>query len=553
MSFSILKLLFYTLINLRFEQVVYRVYYKVFRFWVRFQATKKISEPFVGSFSKPFTFRSYQSSSHLEKGVFLFLNEKGGVEKSSDWNSPEKSKLWLYNLHYFDDLCAKNFKQRSVLHSWLVDKWIDENPPLLGNGWEPYPLSIRIVNWVKYFLTLESVEYKWLRSLGRQAQALYSQQERHLLGNHLFANGKALIFAGVFFQTEDSSLWLKRGLEIIDSEIEEQFLDDGANFELSPMYHSLLLWDVLDLISLAQQSSNEQLLRRVLRWSDLTAKAIEWLCHMTHSDGKISFFNDAAFGVAPTLDDLLAYADQLGLTLGGGKSESAGFSVTLLEQSGYCVIEWPLGTAKAIFDVGDVGPTYQPGHAHADTLSFELSVFGQRIVVNSGTSQYGLGPERNRQRGTAAHSTVTVGNVDSSEVWAGFRVARRAVPFDLDVQAAASRVQVSCSHDGYRRFKGALVHKRTLQAITGGLRVKDQMLGGTDQVLTARYYLHPDVKVNGSTLELQSGDILQFSVSGGSYRVTPSTWHPEFGVAVKNLCIEIVFSGPEANFELVWA
>ena len=64
--------------------------------------------------------------------------------------------------------------------------------------------------------------------------------------------------------------------------------------------------------------------------------------------------------------------------------------------------------AVAIGDIGNVGPDYIPGHAHADTLSFEMSVFDMRFIVNSGTSVYGLGAERLRQRGTAAHSTVVI-------------------------------------------------------------------------------------------------------------------------------------------------
>ena len=41
-------------------------------------------------------------------------------------------------------------------------------------------------------------------------------------------------------------------------------------------------------------------------------------------------------------------------------------------------------------DVALIGPNYQPGHAHADVLSFELSLFGQRLLVNIGTSEYRL-------------------------------------------------------------------------------------------------------------------------------------------------------------------
>ncbi|MEN9780004.1 MAG: hypothetical protein RL014_1152 [Pseudomonadota bacterium] len=86
------------------------------------------------------------------------------------------------------------------------------------------------------------------------------------------------------------------------------------------------------------------------------------------------------------------------------------------------------GPAVALLDVAPVGPDYLPGHAHADTLSFELSVGAQRVLVNSGTSCYGSSAERLRQRGTAAHNTVVVNGQDSSEVWGGFRVARRPLP-----------------------------------------------------------------------------------------------------------------------------
>ena len=34
-----------------------------------------------------------------------------------------------------------------------------------------------------------------------------------------------------------------------------------------------------------------------------------WLAAMTHPDGEISFFNDAAFDIAPTLADVVRYAD----------------------------------------------------------------------------------------------------------------------------------------------------------------------------------------------------------------------------------------------------
>src|SRR5690606_4780416 len=115
-----------------------------------------------------------------------------------------------------------------------------------------------------------------------------------------------------------------------------------------------------------------------------------------------------------------------------------------------------------------VGPDYLPGHAHADTLSFELSLFGQRVLVNSGTSCYGHGSERIRQRGTTAHNTVVVDGADSSEVWSGFRVARRARAINPEVHDHQG-LEASCSHDGYHRLPGRVTHHRRWRLTEVGL------------------------------------------------------------------------------------
>ena len=146
---------------------------------------------------------------------------------------------------------------------------------------------------------------------------------------------------------------------------------------------------------------------------------------MTHPDGRIAFFNDAAFAIACEPEALEAYANRLELA----PISSPQTALTALTESGYLRLQ--LGSALALLDVAAIGPDYLPGHAHADTLSFELSLFGQRVLVNSGTSCYGISQERQRQRSTAAHNTVVIDAVDSSEVWSGFRVARRAKPMGL--------------------------------------------------------------------------------------------------------------------------
>lgn len=428
-------------------------------------------------------------------------------------------------------------------------RWIAENPPAVGNGWEPYPLSLRLVNWIKWLAAGNAPEAGAVQSLAVQARWLMGRLEWHLLGNHLLANAKALVFAGTFFSGPEADVWREKGLAILRREHAEQILQDGGHFERSPMYHTIILEDLLDLIQLAQRWPGTMDPAVVTEWRRLALRMLDWLAAMTHPDGGIAFFNDAAFGIAPKLADLGAYADEFGVVAGGLKS-----ALQSALQSGYVRVQ--RNDAVLIADVGEIGPDYLPGHAHADTLSFELSVFGQRVVVNSGTSEYGLGAERLRQRGTAAHSTVQIDGADSSEVWSGFRVARRARPVDFAASEDADAVELTCAHDGYRRLPGRPLHRRIWRMTEQDLRVTDTVAGGFGEAV-ARFYLHPAVTVSaagdGGRLTLPDGHIIRWSVAGGAARVVSATWHPEFGQSIASRCIELVFNGPQVTTELSWA
>jgi uncharacterized heparinase superfamily protein len=173
----------------------------------------------------------------LSPTTFRFIGHEGSLDGPADWNNPAHAKLWLYNLHYFDDLRAGGSEQRTEWHRDLIERWRRENPPAAGSGWEPYPLSLRIVNWIAWALADHPLDEATLQSLAVQVRHLRATLEFHLLGNHLFANAKALVFAGCFFSGLEADRWLKSGLDLLDGELREQILDDGGHFELSPMYH----------------------------------------------------------------------------------------------------------------------------------------------------------------------------------------------------------------------------------------------------------------------------------------------------------------------------
>jgi len=488
--------------------------------------------------------------SRLSADSFCFLHTVGQLRCAADWNNPVQDKLWLYNLHYFDDLNALNASSRLAWHRALIVRWIAENPPGVGNGWEPYPTSLRLVNWFKWAVAGNNLEPSWIESLAVQTRWLQRHIEWHLLGNHLFVNAKALVFAGLFFKGNEAAAWLAQGLKILGREVLEQVLPDGGHFELSPMYHAIILEDLLDLLNAAKAWPGQVPEAQVLQWREVAGRMLPWLEGLSHPDGQLAFFNDAALGIAPNYAVLLAYARRLGLAVSSIEPRSG---CTHFADSGYVRLQQ--GAAVALLDVARIGPDYLPGHAHADTLSFELSLFGQRVVVNSGTYCYGLGAERLRQRGTSAHSTVEVNSADSSEVWGSFRVARRARPFGLALNEGEQALTVTCAHDGYQRLKGKPVHRRYWRLDEFALQVVD-VIEGDFSTAVARYYLHPSVSVFGKNqagqLQLPDGRLVHWSVSGGVARVACAVWHPEFGLSIQCHRIDVLFENPEICFELTW-
>jgi len=484
---------------------------------------------------------------------FSFLNEAGSLTRE-DWEETTRSKLWLYNLHYFDDLNAVGAPARDAWHIALMDDWMQRHP-VGGTGWEPYPCSLRIVNWIKRHLDGRPLSSEQCDSIAAQVRWLSQRLEWHLLGNHLFVNAKALIFAGIFFDGPESDRWLSKGLAIVADELHEQVLPDGGNFERSPMYHAIFLEDLLDLLNVASSFPGRLNAEVEEDWRSTAGQMAAWLRAACHPDGEISLFNDAALGVAPPPQELLDYATRLGIdtpALAWPRPDKP--VLTALPDSGYLRADLP--DAVALLDVAPVGPDYLPGHAHADTLSFELSVFGDRVVVNGGTSRYGLGQERLRERGTAAHSTVIVDGQDSSEVWGGFRVARRARPVGLRVDTAVNEVVVSCAHDGYKRLPGQPEHHREWRWRTAGLTVSDRVTGPFS-LAQARYHFHPTVQVRPEgdqtlRLMLPHGGQLRLRVTQGALRLETSSYASAFGQVVDTACAVVDLRDAQACVDFDW-
>lgn len=502
-----------------------------------------------GSFCSP----ARRTPSLVNADTFHLLNQSGSLSTLGWVDTAETrfhSKLWRYNQHYFDDLNASNSETRNHWHVALLHIWVKENRPGSGIGWDPYPISLRIVNWVKWSFAGNKLPSICVQSLAVQARFLNKRIEWHILGNHLLANAKALIFAGLFFSGDEADQWLHKGLKIISDELPEQVLADGGNFERSPMYHSILLEDLLDLLNLVQVFPGIITDKNVIYWREVVQSMLYWLGGMTHPDREIAFFNDAAICIAPSPSELKSYASRLGL-----RSDSIYARVTHFAESGYVRISSM--DAIVLLDVAPVGPDYLPGHAHADTLSFELSLFGQRVFVNGGTSQYDTDEVREFERGTANHNTVEINGKNSSEVWGSFRVARRAYPRDLVINETSHLVSVSCAHNGYRRLPGKPIHRRKWEFSDTELTVSDNINGAFESAI-AYFHVHPDICIfaNGGAswlLQLPQGQKVIVTVKTGDSQLTPSFYAPEFGKRLETQCLKIALAKEDSRVTINWS
>ena len=544
--------LFRTVRYLRPVQIYRRLWYRVYR-----PKPALRSPPLPRTTDGPLVPPAVKQAALVAHNRFKALNEEHDISSPQSWNEPSWNKLWLYTLHYFDDLNADGADARQQWHRTLIQRWIEENQPAKGTGWEPYPLSRRIVNWINWLLGGNEPAPDMVTSLAVQARFLCKRLEYHLLGNHLFANAKALVFSGLFFDGPEAQTWLEKGLQLLAREVPEQILSDGGHFELSPMYHSIILEDLLDLHNLVHTFGSGTFPPKYQNlhseWTAAIQKMRYWLKVMCHPDGEIAFFNDAALGIAARPADIEAYALRLGLGEVPGPQEG----LTCLPASGY--IRLARNEAVVILDMGKIGPRYLPGHAHADSLSFEMSLFGRRVVVNSGTSCYGSSPERLRQRSTASHTTVEVDGTDSSEVWSSFRVGRRAHPIDLSYADEGHQgLVVSCAHDGYVRLPGRVIHRRSWRLTGNRLDITDE-LEGTYRHAVARFHWHPDIastatlegKVKSMSLRLNQHRIT-WSTSGPQGDLEPSTYHPAFGMSLPNKVMTAPLNPAGTTYAIVW-
>jgi uncharacterized heparinase superfamily protein len=500
-------------------------------------------------------------------GEFTFANETRHFPEAPEW-LPQvgAGRFWEYNLHYFDfavDLAAAY--QQSAHPGYLdrlrflIDSWSEAcAAPGTPIAWDAGPLSHRLKNWARVAMVFHeelSGDDAFWQSLSAlmhgQASFLERHLEYHLLGNHLITNGAALLFASSLFDGKAAARWRAKGLKILRGELRAQFLADGGHEERSPMYHALMLEDFLDCLELERHLGAS--------WFDaedraLLERAVRFLVDTLHPDGEIALLNDAALGIAPAPEMLIARAvDLLSLC---PEAQEPPDGHTALSETGWYI--WRDGDNFLLFDAGDVGPDHNPAHAHGDTLSFELSVGAQRVITDSGTYGYGGDAWQAYCVGTRAHNTVMLDGEEQIEKWGPryFRVGRRPHAEVAGGYETGGAHVFFGRHDGYTHLPGQPRHMRHVIRLAQGVWViHDEITGTGTHTVESFLHFHPEITLrreNSAMTALWNGGhlLLRTFGPGTPETVTPGKnplqgWYcPEFGVAHERAGLCLRANGP---------
>ncbi len=463
-----------------------------------------------------------QTGAALAAGRFGFGTEQEESRANAPpWRAAGRSEAWRAALNGFDwlrDVRAAGGEAARTAARAAVSDWIEKEAAVAGLAWRAEVLAERIAAWLVHgeFLAAgadEAFRRRFHASLAAQARHLARIQRYAPEGHARFLVLKALVYADLAWPR---SRRLIRHLEVLEREIARQVLGDGGHIERNPERQLEVLRHLVD-IRANLRDANAEMPQALQSAIDRMAPMLRFF---RHGDGGLALFNGATESRDWLIDMVLTHADARGKPL--ASAPHSGFERLSAHRT------------LLIMDTGAPPPPGFDADAHAGTLSFEMSVGKERLVVNCGAY---AGPDprwRRASRTSAAHSTLVVEDVNSAELLEGglgpgprkVTVERREQDGDIWVDAA---------HDGYVSGFGLTHQRRLYLSATGDdVRGEETLTGRGNRKLAVRFHLHPQVKASltgrGSAvlLRLASGAGWQFRASGGVTSVQESVY---FGAA----------------------
>lgn len=446
--------------------------------------------------------------------------------------------IWELNRHQHLVTLAKAWllTRKAVYASEIVNQW---------NSWQaanPHPLGI---NWASSLeVAFRSLSWLWVRSLLAGCEALPVNFQTDLVlalqlhgryidrylstyfspNTHLLGEAVALFSIGTLCpEISAAESWRNKGWDIILRESERQVRPDGVYFEQALYYHVYALDFFLHARMLASKSG----VAIPQRFDNVLQKMLD-VVHALSEGGPIEGFGDddggRVFDARRNRVECMTDPLAIGAILYGREkyatAKLTGESIWLFGDEAIGTLEKPHSGRDAasktflsggVYLINDAEPCAQQlmidggpqgagrsGHGHADALSIRFSIGGQRILVDPGTCCYVSGSDDERAwfRGTGAHNTLKVDNLDQALPEGPF--AWSSIP-NVTVETWVNGQTFDFfagSHDGYRRLRQPVLHSRFVFHVKGGFwLVRDVAEGESSHLLESFWHFPPELEV----------------------------------------------------------
>jgi heparinase II/III-like protein len=390
-----------------------------------------------------------------------------------------------------------------------LDSWFQANPFQRGINWaSALEVALRSLSWmwVDHLVggRMQAESRQRLREgLYRHALHLeanlsvYFSPNTHLLGEAVALHALGLMFRGI----ARAEAWERRGAQVVAGEMERQVRTDGSHFEQSSYYHVYALDMFLSHAVLARPSqSYREKLGRMAQYLAALMGPSRSLPFLGDDDGGRFFhpfgprhrFGRATLAACGCFlnhpewigeqEDLHEYATWwLGPHTGAGRARPAVGESRWFADAGVAVMR--AGAAHCIVDAGSLGP-FRAGHGHADALSIVARAGGQDLLIDPGTFSYSDAHWRDVFRGTAAHNTVRLNQLDQADPAGsfGWRNLPEVTLREWHTDESADFMDAECRARGFRHRRRVFFVKPEF------LFVLDDIEGGQ---IGAEQFWHP--------------------------------------------------------------
>lgn len=406
---------------------------------------------------------------------------------------------WIEAAHGFAwlrDLRALGSDAARMRARALVDAWIEAAPrlPAAREAVLGARVSALLCHWD--FLAASAEETFRAAVMGRiveDARTLSGLLPAETMDARAFTALKGLVAAGTALPGGEPHL--ARALRFLGQEIDRQMLPDGGHIERSPAALLSALMDLIEIrgiLGLARVPVPDALAAAIDR-------AMPMLAALRHGDGGLALFNGTREG-DPALLTLVQTQSQV-------RARPAARAPEMRFE------RLAAGRTVLIVDAGAPPARGQDRLAHAGTLAFEMSVGRDRLIVNCGAAPAAASAWRDALRATAAHSTLVIADVNSSELREG-GLGRRPEQVAVQRHEANGAHWLDASHDGWKKPFNAIHRRRLYLGDTGeDVRGEDSIEAPMPQPFAIRFHLHPSV--SASLQQDGAGVLLRTPSAGG--------------------------------------